>query len=198
MKINESAIASCVAIEIERMGQPSLALGTVIETGSYKDDKPVITVTITKDTYNELPDYLEARSVFIISDDDVALYFNAKVYRKCAGSPIFEIECDTENSLKNIRKEERFNINAGGLAIIEDKDRMLIPVKIKDISESGVGMYVDRNAEFEPGNLITFSIVEKIPEDIKRKIGQVDDLKAVVLRVQEADYGRFLVGCSLL
>lgn len=104
------------------------------------------------------------------------------------------LTCDTNNILVSRRKTQRISCSIGGLAFVDK--HMPFPVNTKDISSTGVSLYVAKGSELLPGIHFSLNLTQVIPEEILGIVGCISNRRAVVRRIQEADYGRVLIGAE--
>lgn len=194
MDISEVKVGSCVVVEHERNGMFSVVVGTVAGTGLSVNVIPSIDVVFTIDDGKLLPDYYMARSVYIVGET-VSVFYDVEVSRNAM---IFTLTCKSHNALEGRRDSERYYVNAGGLISIEGKESGLFPVKFRDLSKNGAGIYVMKDYDFLPGDVLNMQITEQLPEKVDEGLRLGNILKAVVLHIREADYGRLLLGTSFI
>ena len=195
MKICEMKQGSEIILDFTADRKLKVILGSIRKGCENEHGKAMLYVTLRKEDYDHLDFFSVAVNVYAPNDGNACVFENVSVTKTDYPCEIL-LTCETNNVLVSRRKTQRISCSIGGLAFVDK--HMPFPVNTKDISSTGVSLYVAKGSELLPGIHFSFNLTQAIPEEILGIAGCINNRKAVVRRIQEADYGRVLIGAEFI
>ena len=195
MKICEMKQGSEIILDFTADRKLKVILGSIRKGCENEHGKAMLYVTLRKEDYDHLDFFSVAVNVYAPNDGNACVFENVSVTKTDYPCEIL-LTCETNNVLASRRKTQRISCSIGGLAFVDK--HMPFPVNTKDISSTGVSLYVAKGSELLPGIHFSFNLTQAIPEEILGIAGCINNRKAVVRRIQEADYGRVLIGAEFI
>lgn len=194
MKINEIREGSSIILDFTTKNHLSIILGIVKACQLDANGVPSLLVDLKYKDYEPLDDISLAVHVYSPNFGEACVFDNVSVEKNVCGSAVM-LRCQTDNVLQSRRQEERYQCYLGGIISIKDG---MIPVNTRDISCNGISLYTMRDAALLPGTKFRLHLMQTLPEGIKENIGDIDGREGVILRIQNADYGRMLLGAAFV
>jgi len=195
VKICEMKQGSEIILDFTADRKLKVILGSIRKGCENEHGKAMLYVTLRKEDYDHLDFFSVAVNVYAPNDGNACVFENVSVTKTDYPCEIL-LTCETNNVLASRRKTQRISCSIGGLAFVDK--HMPFPVNTKDISSTGVSLYVAKGSELLPGIHFSFNLTQAIPEEILGIAGCINNRKAVVRRIQEADYGRVLIGAEFI
>ena len=195
MKICEMKQGSEIILDFTADRKLKVILGSIRNGCKTEQGKSMLYVTLKKEDFKQLDYFSVADHVYAPNDGDACVFENVFVTKTDYPYEVL-LTCDTDNILVSRRKTQRISCSIGGLAFVDK--HMPFPVNTKDISPTGVSLYVARGSELLPGVNFSLNLIQAIPEEVMSIVGCVSNKKAVVRRIQDADYGRVLIGAEFI
>lgn len=195
VKICEMKPGSEIILDFTADRNIKVILGSIKNGCKDEYGKPLLYVTLQENDFSQLDFFSVAVNVYAPNDGNACVFENVFVTKTDYPCEILLV-CETDNVLVSRRRNPRIPCSIGGLAFV-DKN-MPFPVNTKDVSSTGVSLYVAKGSELLPGTHFSLNLTQAIPEEILWIAGCLSNKKAVVRRIQEADYGRVLIGAEFI
>lgn len=195
MKICEMKQGSEIILDFTADRKLKVILGSIRKGCESEQGKSMLYVTLQEGDFEQLDYFSVAGHVYVPNDGDACAFENVFVTKTDYPCEVL-LTCDTDNILVSRRKTQRISCSIGGLAFVDK--HMPFPVNTKDISSTGVSLYVAKGSELLPGIHFSLNLTQAIPEEILGIAGCISNRRAVVRRIQEADYGRVLIGAEFI
>ena len=195
VKICEMKQGSEIILDFTADRKLKVILGSIRKGCENEHGKAMLYVTLRKEDYDHLDLFSVAVNVYAPNDGNACVFENVFVTKTDYPCEIL-LTCETNNVLVSRRKTQRISCSIGGLAFVDK--HMPFPVNTKDISSTGVSLYVAKGSELLPGSYFNLNLIQAIPEEVMSIVGCISNKRAVVHRIQDADYGRVLIGAEFI
>lgn len=195
MKICEMKPGSEIILDFTADRKLKVILGVIQKGCKDECGKALLYVTLQENDFSQLDFFSVAVNVYAHNDGNACVFENVFVTKTDYPCEIL-LTCETNNVLVSRRKTQRISCSIGGLAFVDK--HMPFPVNTKDISSTGVSLYVAEGSELLPGIHFSLNLTQAIQEEILGIAGCISNRRAVVRRIQEADYGRVLIGAEFI
>lgn len=196
MKIKDIKTGAAVILDLSTASSHKLLQTEVAFTGTTPDNLPFATVTADSNEIERIRDGSYANFIYVSENGIPHVFTDVEISKD--SSATLALVCRGEDQLASRRKEQRYEVYLGGLVSSQVQDISLVPINTHDVSKGGLSFYVDDKARLRPGDVVEISIIQSLPKAIKDIVGAVNGRKAVLTRIQKADYGRVLMGAAFI
>lgn len=196
MKIKDIKTGAAVILDLSTASSHKLLQTEVAFTGMTPDNLPFATVTADSNEIERIRDGSYANFIYVSENGIPHVFTDVEISKD--SSATLALVCRGEDQLASRRKEQRYEVYLGGLVSSQAQDISLVPINTHDVSKGGLSFYVDDKARLRLGDVVEISIIQSLPKAIKDIVGAVNGRKAVLTRIQKADYGRVLMGAAFI
>lgn len=194
MYLNEIDEKDVIILDCEMKGGHRWFVAEKIMSDLNASGIPLLSLSCTQATTGSYTNFV--RTILVLGKRGIHVFHNFHLEVGSAGHLTITSMEPAEEMQR--RSEMRFNVPSPALARIPAESNHFMPIDIKDISASGVAFYMMREACITPGDTIEFVLVNNKEQMSAIEIGNLENSRAIVVRMQNGDYGRILIGAKFV